>query len=113
MRKVDYIDDDVESVNRWEERRQRATVQAPCSNRIQIGRVEQFFSRLNVAAIKLTGSLKVGDIIEIGTEEEAIRQRVSSMQIDKEDVSEAGEGEDIGIKLKYKVPEGSDVYRIG
>ncbi len=83
------------------------------TGRIHIGTVEEFFSKINVAAVKLTGKLSVGDIIEIGTEEEAIRQRVSSMQIDRQDVQEADDGDSVGIKTKYRVPIGSGVYRIG
>ena len=119
---MDDIDDQVQSVNEWEERQTRGRVPeiateaaadaTPAQGRVQIGRVEQFFDRINVAAISLTSSLKIGDIIEIGTLEDAVRQRISSMQIEKEDVSEAQEGESIGVKLKYKVPVGSDVYKI-
>ncbi|MGC8538178.1 MAG: translation elongation factor-like protein [Candidatus Micrarchaeia archaeon] len=76
-----------------------------------IGTVEQFFEKISVAAIRLQGSLKVGDIIEIGTEEEAVRQKVASMQIDRKDVEEAFAGDSVGIKSKYKVDIGSPVYR--
>ena len=82
------------------------------SNKIYIGMVEQFFDKINVVAIKLEGTLKIGDIIEIGTEEEAIRQRVSSMQIDRQNIETAYEGDSVGIKLRYKVDEGSNVYRV-
>ncbi len=120
---MDYIDDQVQSVNDWEERQNRNRItetvpQAAAANaasttgKVLVGRVEQFFDKINVAAIILDSALKVGDIIEIGNEEEAIRQRISSMQIEKEDVSQAQEGESVGIKLKYKVPVGSDVYKI-
>lgn len=77
-----------------------------------IGAVDQFFSKLGVAAIKLTGSLSAGDVIEIGTEDDAIRQRVESMQIDNENVESAAAGDDIGIKLKHVVKVGSDVYKV-
>ena len=80
--------------------------------RTQIGTVEQYFGRVGVVAIKLSGRLAVGQIIEIGTEDEAVRQRVSSMQIDRVDVQEASEGDSVGVKLKYEVPEGSGVYLI-
>lgn len=115
MRRLDYIDDDVETVNRWEGRRYGAPVKSDApenKGRRLVGQVERFFDRINVAAVKLTGRLKVGDIIEIGDDEEAIRQRVSSMQIDKESITEAAEGDDIGIKLNYSVPVGSAVYVI-
>lgn len=77
-----------------------------------VGTVEQFYDRLNVAAVKLNGKLSVGDIIEIGDEEEAIRQKVLSMQINREDVIEAYEGDDIGIKVRCAVPVGSQVFLV-
>ena len=112
---MDDIDSQVESVNEWEEKQRASSNPAPAtvqSNKVLVGTVEQFFDKISVVAISLTGELKVGDIIEIGNEEEAVRQRVFSMQIDREDVSEAQEGSSIGIKLKYPVPVGSEVYRI-
>ena len=63
-----------------------------------IGTVEQFFDKISVVAITLHGSLKVGDIIEIGTEDESVRQKVASMQIDKNYVEEASSGDSVGIK---------------
>ncbi|MDE1850449.1 MAG: translation elongation factor-like protein [Candidatus Micrarchaeota archaeon] len=81
-------------------------------SKAHIGTVEHFFDKINVAAIKLIGPLKVGDIIEIGDEESAVREKIRSMQIDREDVERAGEGDSIGIKLGHKVAAGSRVYRI-
>ncbi len=114
---MDDIDDQVRSVNEWEQRQfgpasRSDEPKEPKMGKVLIGKVDQFFDKINVAAINLTGSLKVGDIIEIGNEEEAIRQKVYSMQIDRESVSEAGEGADVGIKLKHPVPLGSEVYKM-
>lgn len=111
----DDLDSVMDSVNEWE-KRQRGNEESftsnPSSNKIFLGTVDQFFSRINVAAVKLESELKVGDIIEIGDEEEAIRQKVSSMQIDRKDVGKASEGDDVGLKLKYSVSTGSKVYKI-
>ena len=49
-----------------------------------IGVVERYFDKINVVAIKLSSGLRVGDTIEIGDEESSVRQKVASMQIDKE-----------------------------
>ncbi|MGC9099631.1 MAG: hypothetical protein ACP5HW_03765, partial [Candidatus Micrarchaeia archaeon] len=70
------------------------------SGKMLVGKVEHFYDKINVAAIKLTAPLAVGDIIEIGNEEEAIRQRIESMQIDRKDISKANAGDFVGIKLK-------------
>jgi len=78
----------------------------------RIGSVELFFSKIGVAAIKLEAALKVGDIIEIGDDEEAIRQKVSSMQIDRKEVNEASGGDSVGIKVNHPVRKGSAVYKV-
>jgi translation initiation factor IF-2 len=113
MRRFDNIDDEVESVNRWEERKDsQVHYHKPVIGKVFIGKVGQVFPKINVVAIRLNGQLSVGDIIEIGNEEEAIRQRVESMQINGKNIIIANEGDEVGIKLKYSVPENSDVYRI-
>ncbi|HUB92327.1 MAG TPA: hypothetical protein VL945_00010 [Candidatus Saccharimonadales bacterium] len=111
-KRSDNIDHVMNSLNEWEERQRGQAESSEKQGRILVGTVDQYFDRINVAAIKLVSGLAVGDIIEIGGEEEAIRQKVSSMQIDREDVAEASEGEDVGIKLKHPVPVGSEVYKI-
>ncbi len=78
--------------------------------RERIGTVMQFYSKIGVAAIRLEGRISLGEIIEIGTEEEAVRQRIESMQINREDVERAEGGDEIGIKLRYRVEPGSAVY---
>ena len=114
---MDYIDDMVDSVNSWEARQSNPPKEAVnptnfARGKVLIGHVGQFFNKINVAALTLTHTLKVGDIIEIGNEEEAIRQKVYSMQIEKENVTEAKEGESVGIKVKHPVDVGSEVYRM-
>ncbi|MDE1825790.1 MAG: hypothetical protein KGH61_04575 [Candidatus Micrarchaeota archaeon] len=85
---------------------------APRAKRL-IGTVEHFFDKIEVVAIKLDAELKVGDMIEIGDEESSVRQRISSMQIDRVDVELAGAGDAVGIKLNHKVHPGTNVYRLG
>ena len=77
-----------------------------------MGKVERFFSKLNVAAINLTRSIKMGDMLEITNEEETLMLRVSSMQINKEDVEEASEGDSVGIRVNKPVSPGSRVYLV-
>ena len=105
------LDSAINSLEAWEAK-ERGGSRPVRSNKVLIGVVDQFFERINVAALQLKGTLKVGDIIEIGTEEEAIRQRVFSMQINRENIQEASEGDSVGIKLNYSVPVGSSVYKM-
>jgi len=80
--------------------------------RALIGRVVNFYDKINVAAIDLTGSLKVGNTIEIENGGETIRQKVLSMQINRRDVEEASKGDSVGIKVNQRIIRGSKVYRI-
>lgn len=82
------------------------------ADRTSIGRVEHFFDKIGVAAIELTGTLRVGDTIEIEGGGDVLRQKIESMQIDRKDVSEASRGDSIGIKTERPVHRGSIVYRL-
>lgn len=81
------------------------------ANRQRIGTVEHFFTRVGVAAIKLEAELSVGDYIEIDTGNGSVSERVSSMQIDREDIQRARAGDSVGIKISRQVPSGSTVYK--
>jgi translation elongation factor EF-Tu-like GTPase len=78
--------------------------------RSEVGVVERFFDRIGVAAIHLSGGLKVGDTIEIEGDPEPIRVAVSGMQIDRKDVESASPGDSIGVRVGSIVKKGSRVY---
>ncbi|MEM3753564.1 MAG: hypothetical protein QXM58_00805 [Candidatus Micrarchaeaceae archaeon] len=109
---MEDLDNVIDVLNEEEKREASPEVQGMRQNKILVGRVEHFYDKISVVAVRLEKPLKVGDIIEIGTDEEAVRQHITSMQINRRDVNEAGVGDDVGIKLKYRVEEGSNVYKI-
>lgn len=79
----------------------------------KIGDVIKFFGKIGVAAIRLSeGSLKVGDKIRIVGHTTDVSQTVDSMQVENQDVQEAGPGADIGIKVKDRVREHDTVYKV-
>ena len=79
----------------------------------KIGVVEHFFTNINVAAIKITnGNLKVGDIIHIVGAHTDLKQKIDSMQIDKNPVQSVKPGDAVGIKVKDKVREHDIVYKV-
>ena len=78
-----------------------------------IGKVEKFFGKIGVAAIRITsGELKVGDKIKIKGHSTDFEQTVDSMQVEHESVSKVGPGSEVGIKVKEKVHEGDTVYLV-
>ena len=80
--------------------------------RKKVGVVSHFFGQIEVAAIELSGDLKVGDEIRIKGTTTDFELKVDSMQIDRKEVDKAGKGESIGIKVSEKVRVGDVVYKL-
>jgi translation elongation factor EF-Tu-like GTPase len=79
----------------------------------KVGEIIKYFGKIGVAAIRLSeGSLKVGDKIHIVGHTTDTTQTVDSMQIENQDVQEAGPGADIGIKVKDRAREHDVVYKV-
>jgi U32 family peptidase len=78
----------------------------------EIGVVSGYFSHVEVAAIKLSGSLKVGDKICIKGATTNFEIEVDSMQIERKEVMTAKKGDHIGIKVPDKVRPGDKVFLI-
>ena len=77
-----------------------------------IGQVSDFFSRPVVAGIELTGTLKAGDKIHIKGHTTDIEFTVDSMQINNVNVTEAKDGDAVGIKVIDRVRRGDTVYKV-
>jgi putative protease len=78
----------------------------------EIGAVAHYFSRISVGVIELTDRISVGDKIQIMGSTTNFEQTVDSMQIEHEDVTTAGPGQSIGLKVKERVREADRVYKI-
>jgi translation elongation factor EF-1alpha len=87
-------------------------MEAAMAEEEDIGRVRDYFARIGVAGIDLTGRLKVGDTIHIKGHTTDIQQVVDSMQIEHEDVQAAGPGDSVGIKVQDRCRGGDHVYRV-
>jgi len=79
----------------------------------RIGRVTEYFAKIGVAGIQLTdGSLRVGDTIHIKGHTTDFQQVVDSIQVEHQDVQEAGPGTLIGVKVRDRVREHDIVYKV-
>src|SRR3989338_6832738 len=77
-----------------------------------IGKVEHYYDKIGVMALRLKDVLKKGDTIRIEGGDKSFKQKIVSMQIDHEVVTSAKKGSDIGIKVSKKAREGYRVYNI-
>ena len=78
---------------------------------IEIGQVAHFFSKINVAVIKLTLPLAIGDSILIRGPLTDFEQIVNSMQIDRKEIQRAEGEQSIGLKLIQLAKEKDVVYK--
>ena len=77
----------------------------------EIGEVMTYYANIGVAAVELSGGVKVGDTIIFRGFTTDMEHKVDSMQIEHESVQEAKAGDQIGIKIAGKVRKNDRVYK--
>lgn len=87
---------------------------APQAVEERLGVVTHFYSHLSVAVVRLeAGSLRLGDTIHVKGHTSDFRQRVESMQIEHQPVTEVGPGQEFGLKVIEHAREHDVVYKVG
>jgi len=79
----------------------------------KIGIVEHFFTKVSVAAIKITeGELKIGETVHFVGANTDFKQKIETMEINRNPVESVKKGDEVGIKVKDRVREHDVVYKI-
>jgi translation initiation factor IF-2 len=78
----------------------------------RLGKITHYFQKVGVAVILLEGDLSTGDEIHILGKHTDFHQKVTSMQIEHQNLTRATKGQDIGMKVDQPVHEGDEVYRV-
>lgn len=80
--------------------------------KLYVGEVVHYYPKISVAEVKIINNpISVGDTIHIiGKTTGLVRQKVESMQIDKNNIETAEKGMIIGLKTAEKVRKGDKVY---
>ena len=79
----------------------------------QVALVIKFFSKPSVAALEITnGSIKVGDLLRYKGHTTDFTEEITSMEMDNQPVEEAKVGDLIGIKVKERVRENDQVFKV-
>jgi translation elongation factor EF-Tu-like GTPase len=78
----------------------------------EVGTVVDFFAKVNVAGIQMTGRLAVGDTIHIKGHTTDFQQTVESMQIEHQVVQEVNDGDSVGIRVKDRCRAHDVVYKV-
>jgi hypothetical protein len=77
-----------------------------------IGKVDQYFAKIDVIAIKLHKPLRTGEHIVFESPKGLFEQELTSMQINRQDIKTAKKGDDVGIKVKFEPLPGGSVYKV-
>ena len=78
----------------------------------EVGRVSGFFAHPSVAIVELTAPLKLGDRIYIKGHTTDFQQVVDSLQVDRQPLQEAGQGQSVGLKVTQRCRKRDVVYKL-
>ncbi len=76
-----------------------------------IGRITHYYSHLSVAAVSLSGPLRVGERIHILGHTTDQVQSVESLEIDRAKIEGAGPGDDVALQVKDHVRDNDLIFR--
>lgn len=81
---------------------------------IQIAKVIHYYDKIGVAVIAVVNQpLKVGDTIKISGHDNECTQKITSLQVEHEQVDEIPKGEEGAMKVENPVKEGDVIYLLG
>ena len=78
----------------------------------RIGEVTHYYSKISVAVVELSDTLRLGDTIHIKGATSDFQQQVESMQLEHQPIGTAEAGQAIGLKVVEKVRRGDVVYKV-
>lgn len=79
----------------------------------RVGEVTHYFQEIGVAIIKAEAPIEVGDELHIDGATDDFTFKVTSMEVDHEDVEQVDPGQEAGVKVPERAHEGSEVKRVG
>ena len=79
----------------------------------QVAVIVKFFAKPSVAALEVTGgTIKTGDLLRYKGHTTDFTEEVRSMEVDNQSVDEAKQGDMVGVKVKERVRENDNVYKV-
>lgn len=78
----------------------------------KVGEVFKFFAKPSVAAINVTGKIKVGDELHFKGATTDFTMKVTSMEIEGKSVESVAAGQQVGLKVPERVRPNDEVFRV-
>ena len=79
---------------------------------VEIGHVTHYFNKISVAVLSIKAELKLGDTIHILGHTTDFTQKVTSLQIEHQNVDSVKPGDDFAMKVIEPVREHDVVYKV-
>ena len=88
-------------------------IKSPVDSMVKVGEVTHYFPHVKAAALLvLKDSIKVGDEIYIKGHTSDFKEKIVSIQLDREPIQEGKKGQEIGLLVKKRVRIGDSVYKL-
>lgn len=80
---------------------------------IKIAKITHYYDKLGVAVVEVMKQpLKVGDMVKISGHDNEFNQKITSLQVEHNQVMEVAPGETGGLKVDKPVKEGDVLFLI-
>ncbi len=88
-------------------------IKAPIDSMVKVGEVTHYFPHVKAAALLvLKDSIKVGDRIYLKGHTTDFKEKIASIQLDREPIQKGKKGQEIGLLVKKRVRIGDSVYKL-
>ncbi|MBI1820388.1 MAG: hypothetical protein HY036_03430 [Nitrospirae bacterium] len=79
----------------------------------EVGKITHYYSHIGIGIVELgqQGKLRIGDALHIKGHTTDFEQVVNTMQIEHENIQEAGPGQTIGLQVREMVRVNDRVYK--
>lgn len=77
---------------------------------VRLGEVTHFYNNISVAVVELEHDLETGQSVHFLGSHTDFRQDIQSMQVEHEDIEQAGAGQEVAVKVKQRVRAGDAVF---
>lgn len=79
----------------------------------EIGKIVHWYDKIDVAVVRLSDTLSVGDRVKVKKGEVEFEETVSSMQLDHKDIQSGKKGQEVAIKISGgSAKDGSLVFKL-
>ena len=91
----------------------RASEAEPTNKPKKMGIITHYYSKIQVAVMKVSASVSVGDLVTYETADgESYEQIIESMEIEREPVFSARKGQEVGLKLRREPRVGCQILSL-